>query len=151
MIYSANRIDIPKLCNAMREYLAESRLGVEFSWANTEATFLQCLDEPTSGLWVVDGEGGELAAFALVTIDHSLTVKPTAILSLFYVCPAYRGTTVARRLLAHCCHFADNAGCTHMFASASAQLEGQASAMFANLCKKSGFRATGPCLVRSST
>lgn len=147
MIRPAQASDADAFHHLAAMYIAESGQGRQYSVRNTQAAFDYLLQDSGSLLLVLEGRQS-LAGGTIVQIDRAFTTDPVAVITMFYVAPAYRGTPAARLLMKAVVEWADNLSCSHVFASASAELPGDATQMFINLCRKHGFVPGGPVLSR---
>lgn len=129
-------------------YIGESGQGRAYSTPATTAAFDYLLTDVASALLVVDGQEG-LAGGAIVQVDRAFTEKPVAIITMFYIAEDYRGTPVGRDLLTECVEWARRQDVSHLFCSASADLPGDETQKFVNLCRKLGFVPGGPVLRRT--
>jgi GNAT superfamily N-acetyltransferase len=128
-------------------YIAESGQGRAYSAPATSQAFDWLVGDAGSALLLADGQG-ELAGGAIVQIDRAFTEKPVGIITMFYVAPDYRGTGLARELLSSSVDWAREQGISHLFCSASAELPGDETQKFVNLCRRFGFTPGGPVLSR---
>lgn len=129
-------------------YLAESGQRREYSAERTQEAFEQALADPGTMLLLAEAEH-EFAGGVLAQLDRAFTVQPVCLVAMFYVRPGYRGTGLARALLAACCEWSDACNCSHTFAQANAMLGEAETQMFVNLCRKFGFTPAGsPVLAR---
>ena len=142
MIRLATLDDMPELIRLAQAYSAESQQHRELSFERTREAFEAHIGNPESAVYVAVGTDG-LAAASIVMLDRSFTVRPQAIVGYFYVLEPYRGTPLARNMLAQCSVFAENAGCIHVWAGAHALIDNRSTQMFQNLCAKQGFQPSG--------
>lgn len=148
MIRLAQLSDMPDLITMAQCYSTESQQHRHLSVERTQETFEAHIGSSEAAVYVADAGENGLAAASITMIDRSFTVKPQAIVGYFYVLEPYRGTPVARRLLAQCVYFAENAGCSHIWAGANGMIDPQSTRMFENLCAKQGFEPGGMTMFR---
>jgi len=87
--------------------------------------------------------GGVLMAESLEFHD-----TPLLYVTKFWVLPSGRRTRAARSLLEGVGNYAEERNCTHIFATATAGLDAREQRLFVNLLTRSGFRDTGPVMMK---
>ena len=84
--------------------------------------------------------------FVMVAVSHEYHDRPFCYLSKFWVAQAGRRSDAARKLLRRAITWGADAGCSHIFATATAELDKTEQQLFENLMRKSGFLDGGPVM-----
>jgi GNAT superfamily N-acetyltransferase len=147
MVRPAIAADIPALVAHARAFKAESGLPGTFSEAATRRTLERAIAD-ANWLVLVDDRAEEVRGGAIVAIDGSFTEEPEAYVQAFYVAPRWRGSAVARGLVAEICRLVDSRACVAAFTASNAAISGANDRLFANLFGRYGFRSSGPVLIR---
>lgn len=113
--------------------------AIKYTWENMKcegsAVAVAVLDE-------------EIIGFVSMTASLEYHEKPFCYMTKFWVLPEGKGTDAARQLMALLVGWADDNDCTHIFTTATAELDAVSQQLFINLVKKAGFADVGPVLSR---
>ena len=87
-----------------------------------------------------------IVGFVMVAVSYEYHERPFCYLSKFWVAKAGRRSDAARKLLARAITWGTEAGCSHVFVTATAELDKKEQQLFENLMRKSGFLDGGPVM-----
>tara|TARA_R110000803_G_scaffold168472_1_gene231549 strand:+ start:461 stop:940 length:480 start_codon:yes stop_codon:yes gene_type:complete len=90
----------------------------------------------------------EVIGFVSMTTSLEYHKQPFCYMTKFWVLPEGKGTDAARQLMALLVGWAEDNDCTHIFTTATAELDAVSQQLFINLVKKTGFSDVGPVLSR---
>lgn len=137
--------DLPDLVDLARAATDESSYNIEFDQFQA-AAYIQ------SVLW--DNDFGVLLAYdgprvvGVVQLASSLEyhTKPFCYVMKFWVLPTARRTDAARQLAEKTLDWAQVHGCSHIFVTATAEIDPREQRLFINLMRRQGFVDGGPVL-----
>jgi len=144
-IRPADAIELDTLVEVVAHAIEESQLNVELDYqAARDFLWLYMNDNETSVL--VADQDGDIVGAVMLAEAKEFFIKPLCYVCKFWVLPKGRRTTAARQLLQAVKEWASERQCSHIFVTATADLDAREQRLFINLMKRSGFSADGPVL-----
>lgn len=139
---------MPSLLQMAKEFIEESDWGWTYDAHASISTFHHYMHADDCALLIALIDG---APCGLATIAHDSEYhhERIGIVSKFYMRKQARKTRAAREMLRAIAAWFDIMGCTHSFATATANIPTEGKA-FSNLFKKFGFTPCGEALVRGN-
>jgi GNAT superfamily N-acetyltransferase len=141
----ANDSDFEELFYFAEKCNAESGLQLPINrknatqhiWNFLNSTFCQAI------LAVIDNK---IVGVCLVSVSLEFHEQPFGYVSKFWVSPEARGSNASRKLMTWMLEWCDRRKCSHVFATATAELDGKNQQQFINLMKHGGFLEKGPVM-----
>lgn len=88
----------------------------------------------------------EIIGFVMMGRSFEFHDKPFGYIGKFWVFASGRRTSAGRNLMSHSLEWAKEKDCSHLFVTATAELDEKEQQLFINLMKKSGLVERGPVL-----
>tara|TARA_R100001594_G_C4021849_1_gene259349 strand:+ start:561 stop:1031 length:471 start_codon:yes stop_codon:yes gene_type:complete len=123
----------------------ETRLGVEFDRENARNWIWSYMQSAVTDVLVADVDG-ELVGGVMLAESHEMFTRPMCYMAKFWVLPAGRRTRAARELMRSTVAWANSRDCSHIYVTATADLDEREQRLFINLMKRTGFQEKGPVL-----
>ena len=125
--------------------IEESQLDVELDYQAARDFLWLYMNDTEASLLVAD-QDGDLVGCVMLAEAKEFFTKPFCYVCKFWVLPTGRRTTAARQLLQAVKEWASDRQCSHIFVTATADLDAREQRLFINLMKRGGFTADGPVL-----
>lgn len=137
--------DLYPLVEIAREGTEESSYSVEFNETNTTEFFWLYIyqNEVDIAVAIIDNK---VVGFVMMATSLEFHDKPFGYISKLWVAKEGRRSNAGRKLISSAIAWGKEKGCSHLFITATAELDKTEQKMFENLMKKSGFLDGGPVM-----
>tara|TARA_R100001443_G_C3357336_1_gene178244 strand:- start:1183 stop:1644 length:462 start_codon:yes stop_codon:yes gene_type:complete len=147
-IREATEFDLVMMLDAIEGIIDETRYELTFNREHARDHLRYYVSGTPGWIALLAETESEVVGGVLMAESLEFHDMPLLYVTKFWVLPSGRRTRAARSLLEAVVDYAREKNCTHIFATATAGLDEREQRLFVNLLTKSGFRDTGPVMMK---
>ena len=147
-IREATEFDLMMMLDAIEGIIEETRYELTFNREHARDHLKYYVAGTPGWAALLADADGDVVGGVLMAESMEFHDLPLLYVTKFWVLPTGRRTRAARSLLESVIDYAKERNCTHVFITATAGLEKREQKLFINLLPRSGFRDTGPVMLK---
>ncbi len=145
VIRSVEDTELDAVVDICEAGVEETNLDVSFDRETARNWLWTYMQSVEADILVADMDG-DLVGGVMLAESAEIFKKPMCYMAKFWVLPEGRRTSAARELLKASVAWAKERDCSHLYVTATADLDEREQRLFINLMKRAGFTDKGPVL-----
>lgn len=145
VIRSVEDTELDAVVDICEAGVEETKLDVSFDRETARNWLWTYMQSAEADILVADMDG-DLVGGVMVVESNEIFTQPMCYMAKFWVLPAGRRSRAARDLMKATVDWAEERNCSHIYCTATADLDDREQRLFINLMKRTGFQEKGPVL-----